>query len=68
MFLCVVDEVQKYADPLYAESEIFLSDAVQLQLVVSKEKELKEALDNFQKLKTLKTVLDSQAIQGIKQG
>lgn len=68
MFLCVVDEVQKYADPLYAESEIFLSEVVQLQLVVSKEKELKEALDNFQKLKTLKTVLDSQAIQGIKQG
>lgn len=65
MFLYKVDEVQKYADPLYAESEIFVSEAVQLQLVMSKEKELKEAFDSFQNVKMLKTVLDSQAIQGI---
>lgn len=59
--------MQKYADPLYAESELFVSEAVQLQLVISKEKELKEALDNFEKLKMLKVVLDSQAFQGITQ-
>lgn len=37
---------------------------MKFQLVISKEKEIKEAVDHFQKLNVLKSVLDSQAILG----
>nr|SVE83691.1 EOG090X078Z [Daphnia pulex] len=61
------DEVKKYADPLYAESDGFMPEAVKLQLLLSKEEDMKEALNHFQKMNLLKPVLDSQAIQNVPQ-
>jgi len=63
--MLVADEVKKYADPLYAESDGFMPEAVKLQLLLSKEEDMKEALNHFQKMNLLKPVLDSQAIQSI---
>lgn len=57
------DEVKKYADPLYTESNGFIPEAVKLQLLLSKEEDIKEALIHFQKINLLKPILDSQAIQ-----
>nr|CAH0104410.1 unnamed protein product [Daphnia galeata] len=61
------DEVKKYADPLYAESDGFMPVAVKLQLLLSKEEDIKKALNDFHKMNVLKPVLDSQAIQNVPQ-
>lgn len=58
------DEVKKYADPLFAESDGLISENVKLQLLYSKEGEIKDALGHLQKLNIIKSVLDSQAIKG----
>jgi hypothetical protein len=63
--MSIADEVKKYADPLDAESDGFMPEAVKLQLLLSKEEDMKEALNHFQKMNLLKPVLDSQAIQSI---
>lgn len=59
------DEVKKYADPLFAESDELISENVKLQLLYSKEGEIKDALGHLQKLNTIKSVLDSQAIKDV---
>lgn len=64
IFLFSVEEVEKYSDPSYTEADIFIPDAVKYQLVASEEQRLKDALENFEKIETLKHVLDSQAIAG----
>ena len=43
--MLVADEVKKYADPLYAESDGFMPVAVKLQLLLSKEEDIKKALE-----------------------
>ena len=63
--MLVADEVKKYADPLYAESDGFMPVAVKLQLLLSKEEDIKKALNDFHKINVLKPVLDSQAIQSM---
>ncbi|KZS07238.1 Dynactin subunit 3 [Daphnia magna] len=59
------DEVKKYADPLFAESDGLISENVKLQLLYSKEGEIKDALGHLQKLNIIKSVLDSQAIKDV---
>ncbi|KAI9558471.1 hypothetical protein GHT06_015258 [Daphnia sinensis] len=59
------DEIKKFADPLFAESDGVISENVKLQLLHSKEGEIKEALGNLQKLNGIKSVLDSQAIKDV---
>ncbi|XP_057368684.1 uncharacterized protein LOC130689760 [Daphnia carinata] len=59
------DEVKKYADPLFAECDGFVSDNVKLQLLHSKEGDIKDALGHLQKLNAIKSVLDSQAIKDV---
>lgn len=54
----------KYGDPQYLESDSMTLEPVLQQLLISKEEEVKEGLEHYQKLKELKTVLDSQAILG----
>ena len=56
--MLVADEVKKYADPLYAESDGFMPVAVKLQLLLSKEEDIKKALNDFHKMNVLKPVLD----------
>lgn len=63
--MCTADEIGKYTDPMYMDSENFMPDSVKFQVVAAKEKELKNSLELFQKLNTIKPVLDSHAIQGI---
>ena len=60
----VADEVVKYGNPQYLESDSMTLEPVLQQLLISKEEEVKEGLEHYQKLKELKTVLDSQAILG----
>lgn len=60
-----VEEIDKYCDPLYAESDAFVPEDVKYQLIVSEEEKLREALSMYEKLESLKPVLDSQAFQEV---
>lgn len=62
--ICQADEIMKYSDPLYLESDALTLEPIQHQLLLSKEDELKEGLEQLKKLQKLTNVLDSQAIQG----
>lgn len=61
----IVGDVLKYSDPLLNESEVFIPNSVKYQLVISEEDNLKNALDQLEKLETLKvdSLLDSTPIQ-----
>jgi len=60
-----VDDIEKFCDPLYAESDIFVPEDVKYQLILSEEDKLQEALDQFEKMESLKPILDSQAFQDV---
>jgi len=60
-----VDDIEKYCDPLYAETDVFVPEDVKYQLILSEEDKLKEALKQYEQLESLKSVLDSQAIRDV---
>lgn len=60
-----VDDIEKFCDPLYAESDVFVPEDVKYQLILSEEDKLKEALNQFEKLESLKPILDSQAFRDV---
>ena len=64
MSYITVDDIEKFCDPLYAESDVFVPEDVKYQLILSEEDKLKEALNQFEKLESLKPILDSQAFRG----
>ena len=61
-----MEDINKFCDPLYSESDVFIPEDVKYQLIVSEEDKLKEALTQYEKLESLKPVLDSEAFQGNK--
>jgi len=60
-----VEDINKFCDPLYSESDVFIPEDVKYQLIVSEEDKLKEALTQYEKLESLKPVLDSEAFQDV---
>jgi len=59
------EDIRKLCDPLYAESDNLVPEAVKFQLLQAEEEKMKEALGGLQKIESLKSVLDSQPIQGV---
>jgi len=60
-----VEEITKVSDPLFTETDSLIPKQVKLQMVLSKEEELKEMENQMKSLDLLKTVLDSQPIQDV---
>lgn len=60
-----MEEITKVSDPLFTETDSLIPKQVKLQMVLSKEEELKEMENQMKSLDLLKTVLDSQPIQGL---
>ena len=66
MFLSfnTVEEIWKFTDPLYAELDAFVTEGVKIELLIAGENRLKETMEEFDQLENLKSVLDSQTLQG----
>lgn len=63
-FCFAVDEVEKYLDPLFVESESFVSNEVKFEILQSHEQSLQDACVLHDKLEKARCVLDSEVIAG----
>ena len=64
LFYFLAEDIRKLCDPLYTESDNLVPETVKFQLLQAEEEKMKEALSGLQKIESLKSVLDSQPIQG----